>query len=55
MKKSLSKMNTNELRDLAAELGADIKMVVLKREAKLKLVITFQNDQNKQINERFLS
>ena len=27
-------------------------MVVLKREAKLKLVITFQNDQNKQINER---
>ena len=30
----------------------DIKMVVLKREAKLKLVITFQNDQNKQINER---
>ena len=30
----------------------DIKMVVLKREVKLKLVITFQNDQNKQINER---
>lgn len=29
----------------------DIKMVVLKREVKLKLVITFQNDQNKQINE----
>lgn len=25
MKKSLSKMNTNELRDLAAELGADRK------------------------------
>ena len=29
-----------------------ITMVVLKREVKLKLVITFQNDQNKQINER---
>lgn len=25
MKKSLSRMNTNELRDLAAELGADRK------------------------------
>ena len=29
MKKSLSKMNTNELRDLAAELGADRKKLCI--------------------------
>lgn len=42
MKKSLSKMNTNELRDLAAELGADRKK--LYGTSKQSLILTIRKN-----------
>lgn len=52
MKKSLSRMNTNELRDLAVELGADRKK--LYGTSKQSLILTIDRTEKRSSQQRKL-